>query len=299
MSLDLEGVRAFLKVAELASFTRAGSYLGVSKSRVSLAVAALERELGVSLLKRSTRAVHLTSDGEQFIVRAQRLLADADELAAMFELPRAVRGAVRASLPVRLACEAVIPRLPEFLAAYPEVEVSLSTTDRRVDVLRDGFDCVLRVGPLEDSGLAARRLGFLPMMNCASSAYLRRYGTPRTLGDLDAHYVVHYSLELGADAPSFEYRDGDRYLDRPMRSRVTVNDSDAYTAACVAGLGIIQVPRWGKAHHMGSGVLVEILPDFTCEPMPVSLLHAYARNVPKRVRLFMSWLVELVAPLLA
>jgi DNA-binding transcriptional LysR family regulator len=217
----------------------------------------------------------------------------------MFETPRAVRGPVRADLPVRLACDAVIPRLPEFLAAHPEVEVLLSTTDRRVDVLRDGFDCVLRVGALEDSGLAARRLGSLPMMNCASSAYLRRYGTPRTLGDLDAHYVVHYSLELGADTPSFEYRDGDRYVARPMRSLVTVNNSDAYTAACLAGLGIIQVPRLGKAHPVGTGSLVEILPDLTCEPMPVSLVHAYARNVPKRVRLFMAWLGELVSPFLA
>jgi DNA-binding transcriptional LysR family regulator len=137
------------------------------------------------------------------------------------------------------------------------------------------------------------------MMNCASSGYLRRHGTPRTLGDLDAHYVVHYSLEFGADAPSFEFRDGDRYVTRPMRSLVTVNNSDAYTAACLAGLGIIQVPRWGKAHHVSTAALVEILPEFTCEPMPVSLLHPYARNVPKRVRLFMTWLTELLAPLLA
>jgi DNA-binding transcriptional LysR family regulator len=296
MALDLEAVRAFTKVAELASFTRAGAHLNVSKSRVSLLVSALERELGVGLLQRSTRAVFLTADGEQFVARARRLLAEADELGAMFEARRVVRGQVRADLPIKLACQLVIPRLPEFLAQNPEIEVKLSTTDRRVDVLRDGLDCVLRVGPLVDSGLSARRLGAMNMINCASPLYLRRRGTPRVLADLDGHEVVHYSIELGSDAPSFEYREGERYRERPMQSSITVNNADAYTAACLAGFGIIQVPRWGMAQYLGSGALVEVLPELTCAPMPVSILHAYARNVPKRVRLFMAWLAELVVP---
>jgi DNA-binding transcriptional LysR family regulator len=296
MSFDLESVRAFLKVAELGSFTQAALHLGLSKSRVSLLVRALERDLGVGLMQRSTRAVHLTADGEQFRPRARRLLAEADELGAMFQAQRALRGQIRADLPVRLAREFVIPRLPEFLAVHPELEVLLSTTDRRVDILRDGFDCVVRIGVQKDSGLATRRLGVLPMLNCASPAYLRRYGTPRSLGDLDAHSIVHYSLEFGADTASFEYREGTAYLERPMRSLVTVNNADAYLAACLAGLGIIQSPRLGLLPHLGSGALVEILPELSCAPMPVSLVHAHARNVPKRVRVFMTWLADLLAP---
>lgn len=296
MALELDTVRIFLEVAERASFTRAGAALALSKSRVSLRVRELERELGVALLQRSTRAVRLTPDGEQFMPRARRLLAEADEVSAMFEARRAVRGQVRADLPVGLACNIIIPRLPEFLAVHPELEVLLSTTDRRVDVLRDGFDCVVRVGVLSDSGLSARRLGSISMLNCASPAYLRRRGTPRELADLDAHYVVHYSLDLGGSGPSFEYRDGERYVERPMRSLVTVNNSDAYRAACLAGLGIIQAPRLGLVQHLGSGALVEVLPELTCAPMQVSILHAYGRNVPRRVRLFMAWLAELLEP---
>lgn len=296
MSLDLDAVRAFIKVAELASFTRAGAHLGLSKSRVSLLVRALERELGANLLQRSTRAVRLTADGEQLLARASRLLAEADEVASMFEAPRGVRGQVRVDLPIKMAYSFVIPRLPEFLALYPEVEVLLSTTDRRVDVWRDGFDCVLRVGALEDSQLAARRLGSLSMINCASPAYLRRHGTPRSLEELDAHHVVHYSLDFGVDAPSFEYRDGERVVERPMRSLVTVNNTDAYTAACLAGLGIIQTARWGTLPLVSAGALVEILPELTCAPMTVSLIHAHGRRVPKRVRLFMAWLAELLGP---
>lgn len=296
MPLDLDTVRIFLEVAERASFTRAGAQLALSKSRVSLRVRELERELGVALLQRSTRAVRLTPDGEQFIPRAKRLVSEADEVAAMFETRRAVRGQVRVDLPVRLACNLIIPRLPEFMASFPELEVVLSTTDRRVDVLRDGFDCVVRVGALHDSGLVARRLGELPMINCASPEYLRRHGTPRTLEDLDAHYVIHYSSNLEGGAPCFEHRVGERYVERPMRSRVTVNNSDAYNAACLAGLGIAQSPRWGLSPHIGSGALVEVLPEHTCASMPITILHAYDKNVPRRVRLFMAWLAELLAP---
>jgi DNA-binding transcriptional LysR family regulator len=297
--MDLEAVRIFVKVAELASFTRAAEQLGITKSRVSLRVRALEEDLGSHLLQRSTRFVRPTPDGEQFLARARRLLLDADELAAMFQAARALRGRVRVDLPVAIARDVIIPRLPELLAAHPGLDVLLSTTDRRVEVVREGFDCELRVGALPDSGLVARRLGTLPMGNYASPGYLRKFGTPRALDDLDRHFVVHYSLSLGADEPMFEYRDGDRYRERPMRSLVTVNTSDAYEAACVAGLGIIQAPRWGRSDVLRSGFLVEVLPDFPCAPMPVTLVHGHGRNVPKRVRAVLAWLTQVVEPLVA
>jgi DNA-binding transcriptional LysR family regulator len=206
---------------------------------------------------------------------------------------------VRVDLPQNLARSLFIPRLPELLAEHPRLEVLLSSTDRRVDVIREGFDCVLRIGKLGDSGLTARRLGEMPMMNCASPAYLKRHGTPRSLDDLDAHLVVHYSLRFGADAPGFEYRDGNVYRERPMRSLVTVNSTDSYLAACVAGLGIIQAPRSGMLPSIASGAIVEVLPQHTCEPLPISLVHAHGRNVPRHVRVVMGWIAQLLTPHLA
>ena len=296
--MDLESVRMFVKVAELASFTRVGEHLGMPKSRVSLRVRALEEEIGTRLFHRTTRAVRLTPDGEQFLARAGRLVSDADELGAMFQAPRTLRGRVRMDLPVGFARDVIIPRLPDFLAAHPQLEVLLSTTDRLVELVREGFDCVLRVGALADSGLMAKRLGVLPMVNYAGAGYVRTFGLPRTLEDLDRHYLVHYSPSLGGDEPAFEYRDGDRYRQRPMRSRVTVNTGDAYEAACVAGLGIIQTPRWRRREAVNRGLIVEVLPEFPCEPMPVSLVHGHGRSVPKRVRAVMAWIAELVRPVL-
>lgn len=291
MALELDSVRAFQKVAEQGSFTRAAAQLGLSKSRVSILVSELEREVGSRLVLRTTRAVQLTAEGEQFLARAAGFLHDADELATMFSAPSTLKGRLRVDLPVALARDRIIPRLPEFFAAHPQLELQLSATDRRVDLLREGFDCVLRVGALDDSSLQVKRLGVLPMMNCASPAYLVRHGVPKTLDALDAHYVVHYESRLGSERPAFEYRQGHRRVDKPMRALVTVNNTDAYRAACHAGLGIIQVPRLGTDE-----ALREVLPDFTCAPLPVSLVHGYARAAPQRVRVFMRWLERVLRP---
>lgn len=294
--MDLDALRVFVKVAELGSFTRASQHLGLSKARASIRVQELEASLGSRLLHRSTRTVRLTTDGEQFLVRARRLVADADELAAMFSAPSSLRGRVRLDLPIGFARNVVIPRLPEFLANHPQLEMLVSTTDRRVDLLREGFDCVMRVGALSDSGLVAKRLGFVDMMNCASPRYLEKYGTPRSLADLAQHVIVDYSLTFGNERPSFEYFDGHSYQELEMRSTVTVNSSDAYHSACLAGLGIIQAPRSGMVASLASGSLVEILPDLRAAPMPVSLVQGHSRQARAPVRAVMAWLTEIMKP---
>ncbi|MGE0788192.1 MAG: LysR family transcriptional regulator [Sandaracinaceae bacterium] len=292
--MDLAALRIFVHVAELGSFTRASEHLGISKARASTRVAELEAALGSRLLHRSTRAVSLTEDGQQLLPRAKRILREADELSTMFQPQPALRGRVRLDLPIRFARDHIIPRLPELLAAHPQLELLVSTTDRRVDLVREGFDCVMRVGHLPDSALMARRLGVLSMVSCASPAYLRRFGTPTTLDDLQRHYVVGYSHSLG-ERPVFEYLEDGEDRDRPMRSLVTVNGTDAYMAACLAGLGIAQIPRLGVRASLASGELLEVLPDHTCAPLPVSLVRAAGARARRPVRAVMSWIEQVVS----
>lgn len=295
--MDLETLSLFVKVAELASFTRAAEQLGIAKARASSGVSQLERQLGTRLLHRTTRTVRMTPDGEQFLERCKALLADADEVRTLFQnLPSALRGRVRLDLPIYMARNIVIPQLPEFLAAHPQLEIELSTTDRRVDLVHEGFDCVLRIGALQDSGLVARRLGLLRQVNCASPAYLAAHGTPQTLEDLDHHLLIHYAPTLGSKPLGWEYRQGDRSRWREMRGSVTVNNSDAYQAACLAGLGLIQVPVLGVRELIDQGLLVQVLPAFTAESMPVSLLVANRRNLAKRVQALMAWLAQTLGP---
>ena len=296
--MDLENVRVFVKLAELGNFTRTGEQLGISKSRVSARLSALESELGSTLLQRTTRAVRLTPDGEQFFARAQLLVEEADALFGMFQATSSLRGRVRIDLPIAIACNFVIPRLPEFLAQHPGLDLLVSTTDNRVDLVRDGFDCVLRIGALIDSGLVARKIGTLQMINCASPAYLRKHGTPRTLDDLNRHFLVHYSSTLGGDGATFEYSTGSAWATQPMRSAITVNNTAAYRSACIAGLGIMQAPRIGIDTLLKSGQLIEILPDLTCEPMAVSLVHSRSGGMPKRVRMVMNFIAQAIEPAL-
>ena len=296
--MDLESLRVFVKVADVASFTRAAEQLGLTKARASAHVRGLEESLGARLFTRTTRSVRLTADGEHLLGRARRLLAEAEDVASLFGAGKALRGRVRMDLPEKLATDVVIPRLPELLGRHPHLELVVSSTDRRVAVAQEGFDCVLRVGALSDSGLIAIRLGALSMMNCASPAYVRRCGSPRSLDDLEGHHVVHYSASV-EDSPGFEVADGKGGVrEIPMKSWVTVSSSGAYQAACLAGLGIIQAPSRSLRQLVQSGHLVEILPEHTAAPMPVSIVHAHGKQVPTRVRVVIDWLSEVVTPTL-
>lgn len=296
--IALDRMHIFTRVAELASFTQAAHVLGLPKASVSNAVQLLEAELGTRLLHRTTRRVVPTQDGQAFYERCKDLLADADELQTMFQQPgaQALRGRVRVDMSTGLARHAVIPRLPELLAQHPLLELEISSTERRVDLVREGFDCVLRVGDIVDASLVARPVGPMRMVNCASPAYLQALGTPRTPDDLTRHQLVHYASTLGARTGGFEYLplDGGGLVDLPMAGSITVNNADAYTAACLAGLGIIQVPLVGVRELLASGQLVALLPQYAAAPMPLNLLYANRRNLSKRVRVVMDWLVAVV-----
>lgn len=297
---SIEGMRVFVRVAELASFTLAADSLSLPKASCSLAVQRLENELGTRLLHRTTRRVQLTQDGQLFYERCKDLLVDLDELQGLFrDDRRALHGRLRVDMPVAVARDVVLPQLPEFLAAHPALELELSSTDRRVDLIREGFDCVLRVGALADSSLIAKPLGHYRMVNCASPAYLARWGRPRRPADLRKHRLVYYAATLGTRDCTFEYVDPDspdRVVQIEVAGAVTVNNSDAYYGACLAGLGIIQVPEPGARAGLASGQLVEILPKFRAAPMAVTLLYANRRHQPRRVQVFMSWLEALLRP---
>lgn len=296
--MDLHELRIFATVAQLCSFSRAAEQLGLAKGRVSTCVQQLEKQIGTRLLQRTTRSVRLTADGERFLDRCKELLTEAEQLQAMFQpASSGLSGRLRIDLPNRLARDIVLPRLPEFVAAHPLLEIGISTTDRRVDLVHEGFDCVLRIGTLADSDLVARPLGYMRMRNLASPAYLRAHGTPRTLADLAQHRVVHYMPSLVAQGASWEYVDVDgQRRTLPMRAHVTVNGTDAYQAAALAGLGLIQAPVFGTDGPVAAGDLVEVLPDFTAPSMPVSLMVPHRRHLAPRVHAVMAWLTHLIAP---
>ncbi|WP_213134228.1 LysR family transcriptional regulator [Citrobacter sp. FP75] len=287
----IHAMQLFIRVAELESFSRAADTLGLPKGSVSRQIQALENHLGTQLLHRTTRRVQLTQDGMIYYERAKDLLSNLDELDGLFHHdPTSISGKLRVDMPVGVARNLVMPRLPTFLHQYPGLELELSSSDRLVDLIREGFDCVVRVGTLKDSGLIARPLGKLTQINCASPQYLARFGYPENLEDLVSHAVVHYAVNLGTRSQGFEVAtdNGPRWI--KTGGMLTVNSTETYHAACLAGLGIIQVPRVGVREALRAGTLVEVLPQYRAEAMPVSLLYPHRRNLSRRVHLFMEWL---------
>ena len=293
-----ESLRIFVRVAELASFSAAADQLGLPRTTVSAAVREAEAELGTRLLHRTTRRVQLTQDGQVVCERALDLLADVDELRGLFRADAAsLQGRLRVDMPEALANDLVLPALPAFLAQHPALEIQLSSVDRRVDLVREGFDCVLRVGRIGDASLIARPLGAYRMVNVASPGYLKAHGRPETPDDLGRHQQVHYVPNLGNRPDGFEYLDDAGNTQTvAMAGTLTVNTTAAYATAALAGLGIVQVPEAGVRAHLRARRLVEVLPKWCAAPLPVTLVYAHRRHQPRRVQVFMDWLAALVTP---
>ncbi|WP_371228658.1 LysR substrate-binding domain-containing protein [Pseudomonas sp. QE6] len=289
-----ELLRTFVRVTELASFTQAGEQLGLPRSTVSEHIQTLEALLGARLLQRTTRKVTVTQDGLVLYERSKDMLAQLDELQGLFrQQDEALVGRLRVDMPTVMARKLVMPRLGEFLARHPALELEVSCTDRRVDLVREGFDCVVRVGAVSDPSVVARTLGRFPQVTCASPSYLAAHGVPETLDDLAGHRLIHYVNVLGSRPSGFEYlqHGQTRYL--PMGGALSVNSAEAYESAAMGGLGIIQVPIHGVLDDLEAGRLVQVLRDVPLPPMDISLLYAH-RSLPQRVRVFMHWLTQLL-----
>lgn len=253
--------RVFARVVECANFTRAADTLGLPRSSVSAAIQELEGRIGARLLHRTTRKVSPTQDGAALYERCLRLIADVEETENLFrQTSVGPGGMLRVDVPGRIGRLIIAPALPEFLVAYPKIDITLSLTDRTIDLVEEGVDCALRVGKPHDSGLIARPIGNLPLINVASPLYLSHHGTPSTPGDMAAHQVVQYASPSSGRIAQWEWLDGETARTVTTRGRVSVNSAEAYIACCLAGLGLIQIPAYDVQQHLRAGELIEVMP---------------------------------------
>jgi DNA-binding transcriptional LysR family regulator len=288
-------LRVFVHVADMRSFIKTAKALNLPRATVSLAVQQLEQRMGARLLHRTTRLVQLTPDGQTLLERSRSWLADADAIDGLFrKAPTEIAGRLSVDVPSRIARRLVAPALPAFFERYPNVQVMLGSTDRPIDLVQEGVDCAIRVGPLDSTSLVARPLGALTLINCASPAYLARHGVPSTPEDLPKHWAIDYASAGGDARAAWEYRSGEQTINMPMRSRVTVNNAETYIACCLSGLGLIQIPRYDVQEHLEAGELVEVLPAWRAAPMQVSAIYPHWRHRADRVEAFVSWLISLL-----
>lgn len=200
-------------------------------------------------------------------------------------------GRLRVNLPGRPARLMVLPHLMAFCRRYPDIDLELGVSDRTVDLVQDGIDCALRTGPLPDSSLVARRVGDLVEISCASPAYLAEYGTPTTPADLDRHQGIRFhSGRTGRPMP-WEHTENGRVYERLLPGRLTVDNTEAYVTAALAGFGLIQAPLYTLHEHLQHGELIEVLADYRPTPTPISVVYPHNRHLSGKVKVFVDWLI--------
>jgi len=291
----LEAMRLYTRIVELGSFTAAADDLNLPRATVTHAIKRLEARLGAQLLQRTTRRVRATRDGETYYGHCLRLLADVDEVETDFREARVQpKGRLCIDLPATLARLLVIPALRDFFARYPQIQLDIGTGDRFVDLVREGVDCVLRIGELGDSGMVGRRVAMLEQVTVASAAYVRRHGLPDALAALqDGHLAVNWVSPTTHRAEPLEFMVGRKRREVVLPGCVSVSGVDAYLGCCEAGLGIAQMPRYRIVDALKSGRLREILPAHPPPSLPMTILYPQQRQMPARLRVFVDWLVEL------
>lgn len=286
---------AFVKTAELGSFSAAGASLAVSSQIIGRHVAELEQHLGIPLLTRTTRNQKLTEAGQLYLEGCRRALgAIEDAEAAVAEHSQAPRGVLRVTAPVEIGAAVLAPRLPEFLALYPDVKIDLMLDDRVVDLIDQGFDVGIRIGQLPNSELKSRVLVPFRLVTCASKAYVETRGLPQTPEDLRFHDCLDYSFH-NYPAPSnwtFASPNGEIRID--AGARIVSNNGHALVEAALANGGIIRTAELAVAQHLKSGRLLPLLEDYASPDRPMHILYPAQKYRLPKLRAFVDWVIQVL-----
>lgn len=296
MTVDLNGFTVFAKVAELGGFTAAADALGLSKSMVSRQVSALEDQLGVRLLNRTTRRINLTEAGTVVFERAQRIAMEAQEAAAEATcVEGAVRGTLRINAPMSFGISRLGPVMPEFTARYPELIIDLVLNDRRVNLIEEGFDVSLRISAMTDSSLIARQLAPVERYIVGAPSYFETHGVPKRPADLADHDFLLYTLLARPNQLEMANAAGETEQVE-LKGRFLCNNADAMLGMMLKGMGLALSPDVLCHEHLKSGALVRVLEEWSVPPLTLHVIYPHARHLAAKVRAFVDFTVEKFGP---
>ncbi|MBB1628128.1 LysR family transcriptional regulator [Achromobacter sp. UMC71] len=282
-------MQTYARVVELGSFAAAADKLGQARSVVTRQIAYLEEKYGVRLLNRTTRKLSMTDAGRAFYERVRPILAEVADLELSLQAEgQAPSGRLRISAPVSFGILHLGPAIAEYLLRYPDVVIDLDLNDRVVDLVEDGYDVAVRIGPLQDSSLVARPLAAQQLLVCAAPAYLERHGTPRTPEDLKQHRCLHYAYASTGNEWHFE-KDGTTHLVR-VNAALRANNGDVLRTAALAGHGVILQPEFLVGDDVRAGRLVALLQDYGHSPISMYAVYPHRRFLSPKVRSFVEHL---------
>lgn len=292
----LQAMEVFMHVVDTGSFTRAADQMQMPKATVSTLIQTLEATLAVKLLNRTTRRISVTADGAAYYERCVRILSDVRDAEESLSRNRASpQGRLRVDAGTSISRELIVPALPDFFERYPDIELELGCSDRQIDLIEENVDCAIRGGNLSDSALIARRVGIIGFVTCATPAYLARYGRPTHPSDLERHRCVNFfSSKTGRIYP-WDFTRGEERIELTPPSFIAVNDANAYAAAGLAGLGIVQIGEASIAAYLDTGQFEAILADWQSDALPIHVVYPQNRHLSAKVRVFVEWVAELFA----
>ncbi|PYE32432.1 LysR family transcriptional regulator [Rhizobium sp. PP-WC-1G-195] len=296
---QLSAMRVFVRVVETGNFTRAASTLGMPKTTVTNLVQSLEARLKTTLLNRTTRRVIVTTDGALYYERAIQILSELDELDNSLSNSQAQpSGRLRVEMAGAFADLVVIPALCDFYQRYPQIKLDIGVGDRLVDYVAENVDCALRGGTPTDQSLIARKVGEMSMKACAAPFYLQKFGTPSEPEDLSRdHVAVGYLMAQSGRVLDLEFVSDERTIEIIPNYILSVNDARSYVNAAIGGLGIAVAPGFMINSAIESGALVEVLPGWSIEPVPLYIVYPQRRHLRNKVRVFVDWLAKLMQTL--
>ena len=286
----LKALQAFIAIVDLGSLTAAADALDSSLPAVVRLLAALESQLGVRLLNRTTRRLSLTDDGRQYLERARRIVADLDDADRLLRAQRAEpSGSLSVTAPVLFGQYHVAPAITRLLQRHPLMHVNLVLLDRVVNLVEEGLDVGVRIGHLQDSTLVARTIGTMRRVVVASPAFLRKHGTPSHPRELPAAPCVRFN---GVDGGHWKFREGARAFTVKVQGPLECNLAAPMLEACAAGLGFGRCLSYQAAALLRARKLRVVLAEYEVEPWPVSITYPSARLLPSRTRTFIDWIAE-------
>ncbi|MEM1369117.1 MAG: LysR family transcriptional regulator [Cyanobacteria bacterium P01_H01_bin.15] len=289
MTDRISTLRLFCRVAITGSFTAAGKEIDLSQPSVSRIISSLEKDLGAALFVRSTHAVKLTEAGADYLARIEPILSALEEANYLVRSDGKLQGRLRVGIATSFATREIIPRLPDFLAQHPDLNVDLVLTDEFQDLIDQGIDVAVRFGRLRDSTMIARRLLVTSRLLAASPSYLAKAGIPKTPADLAGHQVIIGPSSMGTTGWNFK-KDG-KTLSVKVDGQLMVTVNEASTAAALAGMGIISTAFWGCRAELESGELVQVLKDWEIGTVEVNALLAAGKSAKPSAQAFADYLV--------
>lgn len=291
----IQSMQIFVRVAEAESFVRAAETLSLPASTVTSTIKNLEKHLQVRLLNRTTRRVSLTPHGLQYLTQCREILSLIEHAeSSLTDSVKRPQGRLRVDMPGGIAHFIVLPNLQAFYRLYPDIYLMIGVSDRQVDLVQEGVDCVIRTGLLNNSTLVARPLGPFRWVTCASPAYLRENGIPRSPEDLSGHQAIHYFSGQARRANEMRFVRGTDMLSIPVNGKAAVNETGLYIKMCLDGFGLAQLAENVVSEHLREGRLIEVLADWQPPPVPVTLLYPHQRFLSPAVRAFADWIAGLI-----